>query len=156
MLWRLPSFRYAAPGRLVSTLLSCLAGLLMALHCGGKEDNKPHSVPNAEYSYEAPGQWIDLRDEHSPQLTYFRDRPQNNLLAYVKLKGSGQQHYIEKIGIMDMNKRDVVPFVTSEKTAEGYYQGWFTIESFRYARDQKWKLYVKCNLHDLWVKEITD
>jgi desulfoferrodoxin (superoxide reductase-like protein) len=138
--------------RLILILCFVMAALVA---CNSKKNPAPASVPADEYTQEVPGPWEGMEDSHAPKFDYRREQSQNNLLAYVILKNPEPNHYIEVMGIMDESRKDVVPAIHFGR-GHTTVQNFFTVDSFRYAREKKWKVYVKCSLHDLWTREILD
>jgi desulfoferrodoxin (superoxide reductase-like protein) len=114
---------------------------------------KPYrSVPKAEYTKEAPDEWAGLEGEHLPVITFNEDRDPD-ISIMVNLTNPGRDHYIEKIGIIDGNNKELAVeiFTTNDKIFEAQFSS-FTLP----ADKEKLKVFVKCSLHDLWTAPLMD
>ncbi|MCP5502084.1 MAG: hypothetical protein H7A25_19450 [Leptospiraceae bacterium] len=104
-------------------------------------------TPMSEYTEEAPGEWEKFKETHVPQIEYFSERSQNNIKVVLKAEGYDNSHYIERIGIMDRDKRDF----DSKALKRGQVpQAELTLKDIPEDLSTV-KVYVKCNLHDLWT-----
>jgi desulfoferrodoxin (superoxide reductase-like protein) len=68
------------------------------------------------------------------------------------MKDSSPAHYIEKIGIMDKDKKDIA--VKSIEQRSGFIEARFSLHPVPDSKDIK--VYAKCNLHDLWTTPLAD
>lgn len=105
--------------------------------------------PKPEYTREDPDMWSGLETEHLPVVSYYRDR-EPDMYVVVNLKNPGPKHYIERIGIMDENWKDIVyqDFTMNNRVFEARF---FTASL---PSNKKLKVYAKCNLHDLWTEPL--
>lgn len=124
-----------------------LAALTMSvgfLACG--DGSQAPLTPRAEYSAEDPGEWSAEAATHAP----IAELRESGVYVRVLLRGAGPEHYIEKIGILDEAGRDAVPprLLNSEPPTN--------IEALlpRPERSGRYRVYARCNLHDLWVAEL--
>lgn len=106
-------------------------------------------VPMKEYTRNVPGEWTGMEDEHIPIII----RDGNKIVIRVNLKKPGPTHFIEKIGIMDKDKKDLAGKVFSphSKSFEAHFP-----RSVLPADLKGVKVYAKCNIHDLWTVELKE
>ena len=132
---------------MVKVLVPLLAALLLS-GCKVQEENTSPITPQAEYTEDNPGEWEDLEDAHVPVVEIeYLGRGKKNIRIKVRDSSTfNASHYIEKIGIFDQNKVDIVV-----KPAQG--PGMFTTEFYTEDLPEHpgVKAFVKCNLHDLWT-----
>jgi desulfoferrodoxin (superoxide reductase-like protein) len=105
-------------------------------------------VPKAEYTRDAPDEWTGLEEEHLPVVTFYKDR-EPDIYVRVNLKNPSVTHHIEKIGIMDENRKDLATkeFNQNDRIFEAQFY------SAHIPSDKKnLKVYAKCSLHDLWTE----
>jgi desulfoferrodoxin (superoxide reductase-like protein) len=115
------------------------------------EKSGEHRKPKEEYTRDKPGEWEEIAGEHLPVVTIHENEIQN-IRVRVNLKSAGTGHYIEKIGIMDSSKRDIA--VKTFSRHERYFEAKFSLSPL--PEEKGTKVYVKCNLHDLWTVPISE
>jgi|GEM_PF-1189430 len=103
----------------------------------------------AEYSADKPGKWKGKEDGHAPYVKVIRGQSKNNIIVYVNLKDFSENHYIERIGIMDENKKDLAGISYSPKARSSRIKATFSLSPVPTAPNVK--VYVKCSQHDLWT-----
>ena len=131
------------------TLPAILAGIIF-VSCGnpGEKDVGP---PRPEYTEDDPGRWADIADDHLPDIKIQGGFFSPKISISLESKKWSRDHYIEKIGLFRIkDKRDLAvqefPRGTFVYTAEFPYE----------YNDDEVKVFVKCNLHDLWTVEHLD
>ena len=108
-------------------------------------------IPQKEYSIGNAREWTEIEKEHAPtaRRSVFEGKPA--VLIEVSLKNADQGHYIEKIGIMDMQGKELaVTTIKRERNPLTY--AYFDIKLLPWSG--KVKVFAKCNNHDLWVTEV--
>ncbi len=121
--------------------------LLFAVSCQkeGVDDAEP-TKPQDEYTKENPGEWAPVAKDHIPQVELKGKLDPNNI--HVTLSGTefNSSHYIEKVGLVDKEKKELV----SKSLEKGLHEASLT---YKYDFDdlKDMKVYVKCNLHDVWT-----
>lgn len=117
-------------------------------------DNKEKVVPRVpmdEYTKEAPAEWSEIADDHLPTIQYLSGELTDNVRISLSGTGFNDSHYIEKIGIMDKNKRTLV--VKELKRGNTKPSASLTLKEDPIERKDL-KVFVKCNLHDLWTVKL--
>jgi desulfoferrodoxin (superoxide reductase-like protein) len=136
--------------RIFAALALCTAAVTGCGDDDSQSQRKYRSVPKPEYTREAPDEWAGLEDEHLPVVTFDPDSDPD-ITVRVNLKNPGRDHYIEKIGIMDGDKKTLA--VKEFRKFEKIYMAQFS--SAKLPRDKKGlKVFVKCSLHDLWTEPL--
>ncbi len=129
-----------------TVLLLCYTAFIFT---GCKDDFKPQHkgpiIPKEVYTKDAPGNWEDIADEHTPKVVIFDDGRKQNVKITVVLKKPGKNHYIEKIAIIDESKKELKAKVFSRHLK--YFEALFSLQPI----PKNAKVYAKCNLHDLWI-----
>lgn len=105
-------------------------------------------VPKPEYTEVDAGEWEGIKDAHVPHIKINRKSKTDNVEISVKGEFS-EQHYIERIGIMDQNKQDLAGI-----SLQKLQKPTVTLTLDPIPDDPHVKVYVKCNLHDLWTKPV--
>lgn len=123
--------------------------LLSFVSCAQIEEDSSQKVeprtPKAEYTAEDPGEWESIKDSHLPVVEM--DTKSGVVFVRLQAKNFDLSHYIERIGIMNADKMDLVSKAFQrgeEPKAE------FVLKPFPSDLEHT-KIYVKCNLHDLWT-----
>ncbi|MEM7181549.1 MAG: desulfoferrodoxin family protein [Spirochaetota bacterium] len=116
-----------------------------------KNENVQPRVPMAEYTKETPAEWVDVVDEHIPQVKYVPGSSTGNVQVSVEKHPNSMNHYIEKIGIMDRDKRTIV--VKELKRGNQISTASLTLKLDPKERKDL-KVFVKCNMHDLWTVKL--
>ncbi len=148
IMWEAKKMKNINWGSLYATIIICMA---IAASC--KEDWASRiyrSQPKEEYTREAPDEWKGMEDEHLPTVMFYKNIKPDMVLT-VKLTNTAGNHYIEKIGIMDANKKVLVfkEFTTNEKFFEAKFSSsqlpsdWTGLKAF-----------AKCSQHDLWTEPL--
>lgn len=123
--------------------LAILPGLLL-LSCGSQSTDV--GPPKPEYTKADPGRWVEIAEDHLPEIKFVTSPLSDKIHIELKSRNWSENHYIEKIGIMDKKtKRDLA--------VQEFPRGTFVFDAdFDYDfNDKDVKVYVKCNLHDLWT-----
>lgn len=104
-------------------------------------------TPKPEYTRDDPGEWSGMEEDHIPVVTFYKDR-EPDIVVTVKLQNPTAIHYIEKIGIMDENRKDIVckEFRSIDKVFEAQFYSASIPDN-----KKNLKVYAKCSLHDLWT-----
>ena len=105
-------------------------------------------VPKPEYTEKDAGEWEDIKDAHIPIIKLNRKSREDNIEISVKGEFT-EQHYIERIGIMDENKQDLAGM-----SLKKLQKATVTLTLDPIPDNPNVKVYVECNLHDLWTKPI--
>lgn len=105
-------------------------------------------IPKPEYTEKDAGEWDLIKNDHVPIIKINSKSKKNNI--EIRVNGNfSDQHYIERIGIMDENKQDLAG-INLKKLQE--LNVTLTLDPI--PDNPRIKVYVKCNLHDLWTKPI--
>jgi desulfoferrodoxin (superoxide reductase-like protein) len=107
--------------------------------------------PLKEYTLSEAREWTDIAKEHSPtaKRSIFEGKPA--VIIEVALKKPDEGHYIEKIGIMDMQGKELaVTTIKRERNPLTY--AYFDLKLLPWSG--RVKVFAKCNNHDLWVTEV--
>jgi desulfoferrodoxin (superoxide reductase-like protein) len=115
-----------------------------------KEANVP-IIPKAEYTKDAPEEWKGLEEDHIPIISFPKSL-NKDLRIEVRLKNSGGDHYIEKMGIVDKNGKELA--TKTFRRGDKYFEALFS-SSILPNDKSGLKVYAKCSLHDLWTTEFT-
>ncbi|MCB1148353.1 MAG: hypothetical protein KDK38_16240 [Leptospiraceae bacterium] len=97
-----------------------------------------------EYSRENYREWENFAESHTPQIQKLDENTYEITTGVMNQPG----HFVEKIGIMDSLKKDVIVKDVSQ-IAFGPVKVRFNLTVP--LKNNDYKAYVKCNLHDLWV-----
>ena len=127
-----------------------LISAVLLITCGKSkkdEEEQKRKVPQAEYTKEEPGEWREIKPEHVPNIEIIKNASEDNIIVTVALKNIGGTHYIERIGVMDGDKRDVAG-VSFTRNAQGYRA---VMTVYPIPKEIPLTVYAKCNLHDLWT-----
>ena len=127
----------------------------MNFQCTNEEGNNqppPEKIipitPKPEYTEKEAGEWEEIKDEHLPKVKIDFKAKKENIAIKVE-GGFNERHYIERIGIMDENKQDL-----AGKSLEVNQKPEVVLSLNPIPENPKVKVYVKCNLHDLWTKPL--
>jgi desulfoferrodoxin (superoxide reductase-like protein) len=134
---------------LLKTALVFSAVLL--IHCKGNSERFQTDTPRTplkEYTRDDPGEWAGKEDEHYPRLSLDSTKAENVVILVKFPIKHEPDHYIEKIGIMDSDGKDIV--VKRFNPSADFFQARFSIPFI----GKGWKAYARCSLHDLWVTPI--
>lgn len=133
--------------KLVIYIMLMTPGILLLTLCNKEEPLKVYKTPMPEYTAKNSRELSDISKEHIPKIEINPGKSTENVLVYVKLDNPSERHYIEVIGIMDMQGKDIVEPVRFNRVRAVSYYGRFTVESLT----EDYKVYAKCNLHNLWT-----
>ncbi len=112
-----------------------------------KEKVSP-KTPKSEYTEIDSGEWEDIKNNHLPQIKISPKSKKENV--EISVTGEfNEDHYIERIGVMDENKQDIAGIDLERKQIPHIK---LTLDPF--PENPRVKVYVKCNLHDLWTKPL--
>jgi desulfoferrodoxin (superoxide reductase-like protein) len=111
--------------------------------------SKDHITPLPEYTAENPREWGKVAHEHIPSVTLSRKNGKDALLISIPLLKPSMEHYIERIGIMDENGKEIAS-ESIPRLANPITYAYFLLKDLPSNR-QKLKAFAKCNLHDLWT-----
>lgn len=125
--------------------------ILSILGCAQEDQEKVDPItPKPEYTATDAAEWEPIKSDHLPIVDV--NIKEKTIHVIVPGKTFDTSHYIEKIGIMDRDKVDlaVKSFDREEKPET-------TIQLKSFPEDWKHtKIYVKCNLHDLWTTTLEE
>ena len=134
---------------------SVLVFISLSFQCTNEESGNqtpPEKVvpvtPKAEYTDEEAGEWEEIKSNHLPKIKIDNKSKKDNIEIHVEGIFS-EQHYIERIGIMDENKQDL-----AGKSLKKNEKPEVTLSLDPIPENPKVKVYVKCNLHDLWTRPL--
>lgn len=124
---------------IIAAIINCNRGNLDRI-----QTDTPRA-PLKEYTKDVPAEWIGLEEEHAPEVTIDNDSP-DNVIVRVKFPIKHESdHYIEKIGLMDKDGKDIA-FKTFNQKSD-YWEARFSIPFI----SKGMKAYARCSLHDLWT-----
>lgn len=109
-------------------------------------------TPKAEYTKESPAEWAGLEDQLVPQITFNKGFGAD-IIVRVNLKQPSLSNYIEKIGIMDKDGREIV-FKLFSRHAK-YFEAHFYSKDLP-ADKSGLKVFSKSSLYDLWTTPLPD
>lgn len=144
--------------RLFSLTIPFLS-IFVFFQCGSDDKNGQNElylgdkpvVPLKEYTRDIPREWSDISDEHIPRVQKTRHRGKSALLITVPLKNASNEHYIEKIGILNEENREIISLTIPRQNNPPIYAYFRTSEL---PLNTDLKAFAKCNLHDLWTEPI--
>ncbi len=103
--------------------------------------------PQKEYTADNPAEWKSVANDHLPEITFNKSKSKENITVKVLGKKFSERHYIEVIGIMDEHSADI-----DLKYIERGSQPIAILSlNLKDHEPEKVKVFVKCNLHDLWT-----
>jgi desulfoferrodoxin (superoxide reductase-like protein) len=103
--------------------------------------------PQKEYTKESSGIWKELAEDHLPEILWDDSKSEKNITVKVHGKTFTERHHIEVIGIFDENWIDID---TKSIKKDDALTVTLSLDRSKYNPD-KVKVFVKCNLHDLWT-----
>jgi desulfoferrodoxin (superoxide reductase-like protein) len=111
-------------------------------------------VPLAEYTEDNPREWGDIAQEHIPRVRWTKNNGRDAIVVEVPLKKKSTQHYIERIGVLGANGKEIVsegiPRLPNPRTHAFFYKDDLP------AKTEGVKVYIKCNLHSMWTVPLDD
>lgn len=127
-----------------------IGSLIILSSCTNLEDASDRKgeprKPLEEYTEDYSREWEPIAKDHLPTISFSEREGKQYISIYVPLSDPSPSHYIEKIGIFDIEtKKDLEVAVFPRETTR--YQIEFPYDF----DDNKVKVFVKCNLHDLWT-----
>ncbi len=139
---------------LIHTLL--ISFYLICFSCSNEGENSTSGqkqkiipiTPKSEYTEQESGEWKLLKDDHLPHIKIIPKSTKDNIEVQV-LGKFNEQHYIERIGIMNRDKQDLAG-INLQKMSNANA----TLTLYPIPESPEIKVYVKCNLHDLWTKPL--
>ncbi len=107
-------------------------------------------TPQEEYTEQEAGEWESIKDVHLPKVEI--DSKAGKVSVQLEGKNFSQSHYIERIGVMNADKVDLAskPFSRGESPKANFILNPFPSDL------EHTKVYVKCNLHDLWTVSFSE
>ena len=146
---------------LKSKTIILLASLsLVLLSCAGDNDNSEKNdvdsnsdsnsraiSPQKEYTKDKPAEWEGIANEHLPEVKFDKSKTKDNIKVEVLGRKFTERHYIEVIGIMDERQADLDVKYLKRGDKPTVILSLNTKEN----DPEKIKVFVKCNLHDLWT-----
>lgn len=124
--------------------------VLFFIFCSQKENqNTGPIVPLPEYTEDNPREWSEIAEEHIPQLQKVFSGRRNQLYVEVPLKQSNYEHYIEKIGLLSLDGKEIAVQSLERKHRP---QNFAYFDEDLVSGMRRIKVFAKCNLHDLWTK----
>lgn len=144
------------------TALSFLTILLLLISCGGDDridrevkalyESGAQIKPLAEYTEENPREWKSIASEHIPIVRKSIHKGKEAVLIEVPLKRATIEHYIQRIGILDVNGKEIAS-VAIQRVPNPPVYAYFYFDGLPYGKELK--AYARCNLHDTWVTPFT-
>lgn len=115
-----------------------------------EEQKVEPKTPKEEYTAEDAGEWESIKEDHLPIVEL--DPKEGVVNVWLNPKKFNPNHYIERIGIMNQDKVDLVskPFGRQEEPRVSFVLKPFPSDL------ERTKIYVKCNLHDLWTVTLAE
>lgn len=108
-------------------------------------------TPMKEYTIDNAREWTDIAKEHAPTARKSVNKGTPAVIVEIPLAKADEGHYIEKIGIMDMQDKELaVETMPRQRNPLNY--AYFDLKIIPWSG--KVKVFAKCNKHDLWVKEV--
>lgn len=109
--------------------------------------------PLAEYTEDNPREWGKIAQDHVPRAKLTRNKGREAIVIQIPLKKASMEHYIEKIGILNEEGKEIVSEIIPRQPNPRTY-------AFFYLQDlpadlKKLKIFAKCNLHDRWTVPMT-
>ena len=133
---------------------------LVLLSCAGDNDNSEKNdvdsnsdsnsraiSPQKEYTKDKPAEWEGIANEHLPEVKFDKSKTKDNIKVEVLGRKFTERHYIEVIGIMDERQADLDVKYLKRGDKPTVILSLNTKEN----DPEKIKVFVKCNLHDLWT-----
>lgn len=108
-------------------------------------------TPQKEYTAETPGEWESVAYAHVPSV-HIGENPDGRKTLRVGVPNLKREegHYIERIGVMDAGQRDI----EARSLSRTEFPGAVLPVDPHILYSEGIKIYVKCNLHDLWTVEM--
>ncbi len=134
----------------LKTLSMILAGLLFTAGCSNLKDDpgEGRRTPLPEYTEHNAREWTAVSPEHLPVISFTVKQGTPYIRVQVPLKNPSESHYIEKIGIYNKISKEVLAEKAFSRT-DRIFEADFPYDY----NDAEIKVFVKCNLHDLWTVE---
>ena len=146
---------------LKSKTIILLASLsVVLLSCAGDNDNSEKNdvdsnsdsnsraiSPQKEYTKDKPAEWEGIANEHLPEVKFDKSKTKDNIKVEVLGRKFTERHYIEVIGIMDERQADLDVKYLKRGDKPTVILSLNTKEN----DPEKIKVFVKCNVHDLWT-----
>ncbi|PJZ69587.1 hypothetical protein CH373_08725 [Leptospira perolatii] len=120
--------------------------------CNFNESDTKPKTPKAEYTAQDPGEWEGMESSHAPLFTVEKLEGGKTKITVTVKENSlyNASHYIERIGIFNKDKIDIVG-KSFQKPAHGLPSTRAELVVKDLSNDPHLKVYLKCNLHDLWT-----
>lgn len=118
-----------------------------------QQNGSEPAKPQDEYTREEPGEWKSIAEEHIPEVRFEKSGYNYEFTVTVPGRGFTAGHRVEKIGIMDGDKTDIV--VNTVNSEEIPVTTVLKLNTEKYSIDNA-KVYIKCNLHDLWTVSLQE
>lgn len=133
-------------------ILYAIVLMLIAACKGNNEVPKDGPItPMKEYTIDNAREWTDIAKDHAPIARKSVDKGKPAVIVEVPMPRKDEGHYIEKIGIMDMQGKELaVQTMKRERNPTTY--AYFDLTLLPWSG--KVKVFAKCNKHDLWVREV--
>jgi len=137
---------------LVSIFHLYLLSILIFESCGNSEDWKIGKLtPMQEYSEDDPREWQDIAKEHLPIARLSLNKGKEALLIENPDLHTSFNHYIESFGALTLDGKEI-DSSNVERTNIPLNYGYIDRENI--PRSDSFKIFAKCNQHDLWVRII--
>ena len=144
---------YIARGFIHGLCAGIVLPLLGVMACK-KTDELPKEgpiKPMQEYTLDNAREWSGIAKDHAPTARKSVSNGVPSVLIEVPMPHKNEGHYIEKIGVMDMQGHELaVQTLRREKNPTTYAY----IDQKVLPWSGKVKIFAKCNKHDLWVNEM--
>lgn len=126
--------------------------MLFFLACGKTQTTNelPSSepiTPQKEYTADNPREWAGMEEQLIPQIV-FNQGFGPDIIVRVNLKNPSPSNYIEKIGIVDKNGKELVYDVFSPH--EKFFEAHFSSSDLPFDKSGL-KVFSKSSLYDLWT-----
>lgn len=134
--------------------VACLGILTFSLAFCQKNHELPEGArltPMREYTADNAREWTSIAKEHAPTAKRSVNEGKPALIIEVPLSSADISHYIEKIGILGADGKEIA-VETLPRSARPTLYAYFDLKLLPWSG--KIKIFAKCNKHDLWVSEI--
>ncbi|HRP69945.1 MAG TPA: hypothetical protein PLY93_10475 [Turneriella sp.] len=108
-------------------------------------------TPMKEYTVDNAREWTPIAKEHVPTAKRSINKGKPALIIEVPLRSADISHYIEKIGILGADGKEIA-VEALPRSATPTLHAYFDLKLLPWSG--KIKIFAKCNKHDLWVSEI--
>ncbi|MCG9875171.1 MAG: hypothetical protein MH321_10330 [Leptospiraceae bacterium] len=126
--------------------------MIILINCGNSENwNVGKLVPMQEYSEDDPREWENIAKPHLPVARLSMNNGKEALLIENPEFKTSYNHYIENFGAMSLEGKEF-DSVSITRTTMPLNYGY--IQRDKLPSSERFKIFAKCNQHDLWVRTI--